>query len=194
MHYSKSSLLIDEAYIEFNTFDHQQLINKFDNVIIVRSYSKGMGLASMRLGAITGHARIISYLSRFASENSISDIALSYLIFLFKNKVRWKKINEEICVLRNSLTEKMQLDFPLWKVYVSHANFITIETHSNSEALAIKNIFIENGIRVCLFAEETFSHCIRISIPHPETVEFILKLLKSAYDATTKKENLKWIN
>lgn len=181
-------LIIDEAYIEFNHFEHRQLINQFDNIIIVRSYSKGLGLASMRLGVIMASRSIISYLSRFSSENCISDIALSYLVFLLKNKPRWKKINSEIGSLRDSLTEKIRLRFSRWQVYPSHTNFITIATHSNAEAIKVKNDFLARGIRIRLLDEdETTSHCLRITIPTPEISKILLQIMSRSYESYTSK-------
>lgn len=175
-------LVIDEAYIEFNSFDHCQLINKFHNVIILRSYSKGMGLASMRISALMTCSTTIDYLCRFASENSISDISLSYLRFLIQNKAFVQKINHATCSNRDALIKKWHMEQPEWRIYDTSTNFITIATRSIQEAKHIVATMRDNGIRVRRLVEfESHHHCIRITIPPTDQVDNIHDLLSTCY-------------
>ena len=54
-----SLVIIDEAYYHFNNITAKQLINKFDNLIVVRTFSKAFGLAGMRVGYTMANKNII---------------------------------------------------------------------------------------------------------------------------------------
>ena len=178
----KHILLIDEAYIEFNTFEHKDLIRKFDNIIIVRSYSKGMGLASMRLGVIISNSTIINYLRRFASENSISDISLSYLIFLIKHRDQLRLINTEICATRQKLIGALKSAHQKWYVYDSHTNFITIGMESKQKAIAVMASLMQKKIRIRHLMElASIDHCIRITVPSTHKAPVLLDALAECY-------------
>ena len=178
-------LVIDEAYIEFNTFNHCELINVFDNVIIIRSYSKGMGLASMRIGALMASSNILDYLSRFASENSISDISLEYLRFLLKKQQRMKEINLTTCHNRDLLISKLRTDLPEWDIYTTHTNFITIATRSIEEATQTVATLLDNGIRIRRLVEfNSHLHCIRITVPPVAQVSLLFDRLFSCYSTS----------
>lgn len=173
-------LVIDEAYVEFSTFDHLALLAMFGNVVIIRSYSKGMGAASMRLGAVLSSVKIISYLRRFSCENTISDFSLEYLSFLMARKNYVKEINEDICRVRDTMIARLRSNFPDWVIYESHANFITIRVRSKEEAEGISLFFLEKNIRIRLLTEKEVSQpCIRITVPSVEKVDVLLDMMKA---------------
>ncbi len=57
-------LLVDEAYVDFvdPALQHDviRLINAFDNLLVLRTFSKGYSLAGLRLGYLLGHADLIA--------------------------------------------------------------------------------------------------------------------------------------
>ena len=57
-------LLVDEAYAAFAPENALPLLNDFDNVLIVRTFSKSHALAGMRIGYAIGHPRLIAALKR----------------------------------------------------------------------------------------------------------------------------------
>ncbi|MGE7307970.1 aminotransferase class I/II-fold pyridoxal phosphate-dependent enzyme, partial [Priestia megaterium] len=69
-------LIIDEAYSAFGDLNHIGLLEKFNNVIIIRSFSKSFGLAGIRIAAIFSTPNIIRYIAKWNSPNAISGITL----------------------------------------------------------------------------------------------------------------------
>ena len=60
----ESVIVIDEAYVDFGTDSACQLIAEFDNLLVIRTYSKSRNLAGIRLGYALGHADLIEGLQR----------------------------------------------------------------------------------------------------------------------------------
>lgn len=76
---------LDQAYFEFSNTDMKNLIKKFDNLIISRTFSKGMGAAGVRLGYIIADEKIINLFEKTRPLYEINQIAVKYGMFVLKN-------------------------------------------------------------------------------------------------------------
>ena len=56
-------IVIDEAYFEYSEVTNKDLINEFDNIFIIRTMSKVLGLAGMRIGYAIGSEKLIKYMN-----------------------------------------------------------------------------------------------------------------------------------
>ena len=75
--------VIDEAYHLFGSESAVDLIRKYENVVIARTFSKGFGVPSIRLGYLISNAQNMNVLTktRFAHEsNALSNAVAEYLL------------------------------------------------------------------------------------------------------------------
>ncbi len=140
-------VVVDECYYEFCQKTVADLIEKYPNLIILRSLSKSFGLAGIRLGYAIANETIIDYLYRAAQLFPVNKLALVAGEIALKDKAyildNIQKINQEKINLAKELE---QLGF---MVYPSATNFLFVNTkplgitsQNLVRSLRDKNIFV----------------------------------------------------
>lgn len=141
-------VIIDEAYVDFSEYSCVELIKKYDNLVVVQTFSKSRSLAGIRVGAAFGNPELISVLEAVKnSYNSytIDSIALELAIASIKDKDYFELTNQKIKLTRERTTNALRdLGF---KVYDSDTNFIFVDCGKYNakeimEYLKTKNIYI----------------------------------------------------
>ena len=90
-------LLIDEAYIDYSNLDSaMSLIDEYDNVVITRSFSKGMSAAGCRIGYAIGSKKIISLMKKFRSMYELSGVSIKFAEFLLNNQSIYKNYCNDV--------------------------------------------------------------------------------------------------
>ena len=106
--------IIDEAYYMFGCDSGIDLIKDFENVVVTRTFSKGFGVPSIRLGYLISNEDNMSVLSktRLAHEsNSLTNAVAEYLLDNYDSIV--KPYNERVISSRDSLKKILHaLDIP----------------------------------------------------------------------------------
>jgi histidinol-phosphate aminotransferase len=118
-------IVIDEAYDGFFKFSYVNLIRKFPNLIITKTFSKSYGLAGLRLGYAISNKKISNLLNKFRPMYEINSIACLAAEFFLKNinyeKQHIKEIDKSKNYLKKELT-KMKIDY-----LDTYANFFHIK-------------------------------------------------------------------
>ena len=83
-------LIIDEAYFHFCKITAKDLIKKFDNLIIVRTFSKAFGLAGLRVGYCISNKKIIDLLKSIKPNYELNNINIKICKFLRKYRYNEK--------------------------------------------------------------------------------------------------------
>ena len=172
-------IVIDEAYVDFGAESSVKLVNKYDNVLVVQTFSKSRSFAGMRLGYAIGSENIIEGLNRLKfSFNSytIDRISIEAGIESFKDDDYFVKTNAKIIETREKTVKKLkELGF---KVLNSSANFIFISHNKVFAGDLYKNLK-DNGVLVRYFAKDRIDNYLRVTIGTDEDMEiFIEKLNK----------------
>ncbi len=171
-------VVVDEAYVDFGAESAVKLINKYDNVLVVQTFSKSRSMAGMRLGYALGSENIIEGLNRLKfSFNSytIDRISIEAGIESFKDDEYFKKTNAKIIETREKTVEKLkELGF---KVLNSSANFIFI-SHKNVYADNLYKQLKENGVLVRYFSKDRIDNYLRVTIGTDEEMEVFIEKLE----------------
>ena len=171
-------VIVDEAYVDFGAESAVKLINKYDNVLVVQTFSKSRSMAGIRLGYALGCESIIEGLNRLKfSFNSytIDRISIEAGIESFKDNEYFEKTNAKIIQTREKTSEKLKkLGF---KVLNSSANFIFI-SHNKVFAGDLYKQLKENGVLVRYFAKDRIDNYLRVTIGTNEEMRIFIEKLE----------------
>ncbi|MGC8948408.1 MAG: histidinol-phosphate transaminase [Thermoprotei archaeon] len=142
---AKGLVVIDEAYVDFADFSVYNLVKKYENLIVLRTFSKAYGLAGLRLGYMIAQPEIIKPLFKTAQypypiTNFSAKIATKLIQNIDVVKTAISKLKNEREKLYNEL---LKLNI---KVYRSNTNFLLFRSPINPEIFEDK--LIKNGIKI----------------------------------------------
>jgi histidinol-phosphate aminotransferase len=138
-------LLIDEAYVDFAQQNCTPLVKAFDNVIVLRTLSKGYSLAGLRFGYAIAQKGLIDGLVKVKDSYNVDALAIALATAAIRDQAYFRQNVEEIKKERTALTEQLRsLGFI---VPDSHSNFVFAQVANGSagrihEQLAARNIFV----------------------------------------------------
>jgi histidinol-phosphate aminotransferase len=168
-------LLIDEAYIDFAEDNCLSLVSDFDNVIILRSMSKGYGLAGLRFGYAVAPPDLVAGLMKVKDSYNVNAIAIALATAAIKDQRYFKENVETIKKQRKRLTEQLRaLNF---KVPESRTNFLLAKS-KDGKAGEIYEKLVQRNIYVRYFDLPALSDKLRITVGTGEQNEKLVSALK----------------
>jgi histidinol-phosphate aminotransferase len=168
------AVITDEAYIEFGGVTSVPLLERFHNLLVVKTFSKSHSLAGVRLGYAVGSTGMLEALTRVKdSFNSYPVDRLSEAIGIaaIEDEDYYREINRRVIVSRDRLSDAVRDDG--WKVLPSKANFVFMK----KEGLPGKEIYErlkEGGILVRYFDHPGIEEYVRVSVGTEEETEIFL--------------------
>ncbi|MBE9067656.1 aminotransferase class I/II-fold pyridoxal phosphate-dependent enzyme, partial [Leptolyngbya cf. ectocarpi LEGE 11479] len=161
-------LVIDEAYVDFAEESALSLVHTYDHVIVIRTLSKGYGLAGLRFGFGIAQPSLLSGLFKVKDSYGVDAIANRVAAAAIADQAYKNQRVAQIKTDRQYLTTALQsLGF---QVPPSHGNFV-LATHG--EAKRLHDALQKNGIWV--------RHCaadkLRITVGTPEQHRQLLDTL-----------------
>ena len=174
---TNSWVFLDEAYIEFAEFDSvvATLLPEYNNLVILRTFSKAYGLAGIRLGYILGSESLIEAFRVRCMPFNIATPSLQVAeqALLDDNQKEMRDYCDLIKKNRQVLSEWLIQNKVT--VFPSQANFVLIKLPTKM-ASAVKAFMAKQGILIRTFSEKELVDCIRISIP--TNLERLIKTLQ----------------
>jgi histidinol-phosphate aminotransferase len=175
----ESAVIVDEAYVDFGAESALPLISEFDNLLVVRSFSKSRSLAGLRLGYALGHPGLIEGLQRIKNSfNSypIDRLACRLGVASIDDEGYFRQCVERVMATRERLAGALaKLGF---EVYPSSANFVFARPPGGDAARLYQELK-SAGILVRYFDRPRIDDCLRISIGSDEECDALLEALNT---------------
>ena len=172
--FQKTMFIIDEAYIEFSDAESfSSLVEGFPNIVAIRTFSKGFGLAGLRLGYICASLDVINTVNKIRNGKNISMSAQRLGVCALQNIDRIQVWLKEV--------KESREQFQAWckrhniRYYASDGNFVLFEVlHPNEVCSGLKSlgIYIRNRNAVD-------SGLIRVTIGSNKDVKRLISSLES---------------
>lgn len=170
-------VIVDEAYIDFGGATALPLLEKYENLLVVRTFSKSRSMAGLRIGYAIGNQELIKALNDVKySFNSYTMNRPSILLGTasLKDESYFRETTEKIMETRSwfeSEMRKLGFSFP-----DSKANFI-FASHKEVPAKEIFEAAKEHKIYVRYFAKPRIDNYLRITIGTREEMQKLLDFL-----------------
>ncbi len=161
---SERLVIVDEAYIDFGGESAARLIPKYDNLIVVRTFSKSRNLAGARLGyslACRELANDINTMKYSFNPYSINRLSLIAGVEAMKDEPYFEQCMEKIVKTRQFAVE--QLAAIGFKALPSRANFILAE-HPEISGKRLYEELKKRGILVRYLGIPRISNYVRITV------------------------------
>lgn len=171
-------VIVDEAYIDFGGTTALGLIEKYENLLVVQTFSKSRSMAGMRIGYAMGSEKLIAYLNDVKySFNSytMNEAALILGTAAIRDRTYFEETSARIIKTRERTKEELgKLGFSFGD---SMANFLFV-THETCPAKEIFEALKEAGIYVRYWNRPRISNYLRITIGTDEEMDRLFAFLK----------------
>lgn len=174
-------LVVDEAYVDFvdpdQQYDLTSAIKEHDNLLILRTLSKGYSLAGLRFGYGIGAKELLAPMMFKTRDSYNTDyisqqLACAAIDAVDDARESWQKVRSE----RARLTKELdQLGLPSLP---SQTNFILTQCPNADSAREIYHGLKESGILVRYFDQDRLQDKLRITVGTPEQNQRLLQSLK----------------
>ena len=138
---------VDEAYQFFGAPDAIPLIDEFDNMLVLRTFSKAFGGASLRLGYVVGSEKALKPLAAFRLAHEANAFSLHIGSMLLDNFDTFVKGNiDDVCMGRDYLRQTfIENGFPAWG---NVGNFVLVDLGTKERLDAVVGGLREKGIHI----------------------------------------------
>lgn len=169
-----SVVVVDEAYVDFGGTSAAGLIEKYDNLLVVQTFSKSRSLAGMRIGFVLGNAGLIGDLQRMKfsfNPYNLDRLAILAGTAAMEDEEYLKQTAAKVCATRRRVTDRLrEMGFT---VLESKTNFV----FAKKEGIRGGRLFAalrERGILVRHWQDPLIADYLRISIGSDEEMDAFL--------------------
>lgn len=179
--FSQLVVVIDEAYIDFSSIPSMtKYLDKYNNLIILQTFSKAWGHAAMRLGIAYASEEIIYFFNNVKYPYNVNEMTQQQAVKVLGDVKKKERQVAEVLAQRDILKELLSTLPCVEKIYPSDANFLLVRVNDAPaiyQYLQGKGIIVRNRHKVQLC-----QNCLRITVGTPaENAELFnsLKEVKS---------------
>lgn len=171
-------VIVDEAYIDFGGESAMRLLSKYDNLLVVQTFSKSRSMAGMRIGYAVGNPELIKAMNdvKFSINSyTMNQNSLKVGIEAVKDKAYFEEgLKKIISTRENTKKELEKLGFEFTD---SKANFI-FASHKKYSAKEIFEYLKMKDIFVRYFGSARIDNYLRITIGTDEEMAKLVEILK----------------
>lgn len=182
------SVLVDENYIDFSDLhDNYTLaayVNFYDNLFVVRSFSKFFGMPGIRLGYGIGSPKTLEQLEDYRQPWGVNSLAFFAAEAALKDRRYIEETRKLICVERERMVNMLK-EISVLHVFPSQTNFLLlnilnggISASDLKEKLALKGILIRDCSNFRNLGQSYF----RVSVRKYDENLVLFKALKEAFN------------
>ena len=167
----KGIVVIDEAYADFSRENCMELVKKYSNTVISRTFSKSRSLAGLRFAFAVAHPKIIEGMMKMKDSYNVSMLTQTLALASLRDSAYFEQCVRQIKANRAVLADSLRkLSF---EVLPSETNFLFVRPPKNA-----KKYFLDlksRNIMIRYFSMERTSSYVRITVGSAAENEALLK-------------------
>ncbi|MCL6471771.1 MAG: histidinol-phosphate transaminase [Firmicutes bacterium] len=175
---TEALVVIDEAYGEFSGETALPLLAKYENLAILKTFSKAFSLAGLRAGYLLASEEVVGNLMKVKLFFNFSKLSQAIAKIAFANRAVFDKQIQVILRDRDKLFAEMSKIEGI-KVFPSRSNFILFRTNKPAtdvwQSILDKGILIRNCSNLVLL-----ENCLRVTVGTPEENRAFLDALRES--------------
>jgi histidinol-phosphate aminotransferase len=172
-------VLVDEAYVDFGGESAVVLIDRYPNLLVIRTLSKSRSLAGLRIGYACGQAHLIEALTRVKNSfNSypLDSLAIAGGVAAFEDQAYFEHTRKAVMSSREGLV--LSLEDLGFKVLPSQTNFV-FATHPTHDAAWLAGTLRDRGVLVRHFKQTRIDNYLRISVGTPAQCDQLVSAIST---------------
>jgi histidinol-phosphate aminotransferase len=160
------AVVVDEAYVEFADYSVTSLVKKYENLIVVRTFSKAFGLAGLRLGYGVADVEIAKTLSECVSPPfSVNTVSLKVGAKILENTEIVERAIQKVKAEREKMVKALN-GIDGVEAFNSKANFVLFKTEKPLDY--VYNSLLQKGVLVRKIGVVLgFQNCFRATVGLP---------------------------
>lgn len=179
----KGIVVVDEAYVDFASRSVISWVRDYDNLAVLRSFSKAFGLAGLRLGYLVSSKHVVKYVQRVVGPFNVNSVTQQTIVLALQN---WNYFKEQLDLVVNQrkwlMNNLKQIDGV--KPYPSDANFILFKVTKDrlssaalAERLEKRNVLVKDRGHLPLL-----ENCIRVTVGTKTMNQSFVSALKESLE------------
>lgn len=174
----RALVVIDEAYFEFSKKSFLPLLKSYDNLIVLRTFSKAFSLAALRVGYAVSSPQLIAQIEKVRLPYNVNAFSQLAAIKLLENLPIIAEQTELILKERDRIVKELSSIANIDGIilYKSDANFILFRVANPDE---VYQKLLKNGILIKnLNRSGILKGCLRVTVGKPEENDAFIEALK----------------
>lgn len=176
---TEALVVVDEAYMDFADESVLDLIDRYDNLLVLKTCSKAIAMAGIRLGFAIGNDKLISVIRKVKSPFNVNSVTAKIGETVLRKKDfiidSIKKIKENTSYLEENLNKFESDDFI---IYNTNTNFVFVKTKF---AEKIYNYLLQKGICIRYMME----NYLRVTAGTIEEIDTFIECLNKYFEENT---------
>ena len=178
-------VLIDETYFEFSGKTYIDYLDKYPNLIIIRTFSKAFSSAGLRFGMLISNAENIIQIKKTMTFFNSSLLIQTFAHSILKNKEIFIEHNKNIVQMRNRMYEQLR-EFAQIKVYKSFTNFLLFT--AGEYTLDLFEFLMKNEIAIRnVSSGKILNNHLRVTISSLEDNDLFIRILHDFFNQKGEK-------
>ena len=172
---SNAVVVVDEAYGEFSGATARPLLDRYPNLVILRTFSKAFSLAGLRVGYLLARGAVMTELQKVKPPYNLNTFSQTAAITVLEHLHLFQTRVKAILVQRERLLEGM-VSIPGIQTYPTAANFVLFRT--DLPANQVYDSLLEQGIKIRYLGDPVLSGCLRVTVGTEKENTFFLGALR----------------